>query len=112
MVEVINMDYIRTARSKGLKEKVVIYRHAFKNARIPLVTLLGLYIPSLFSGAVILETVFVWPGIGKILIDSINNRDTSLAMACLSFSAVLMVLGNLLADIAYSFVDPRIKVED
>ena len=112
MVEVINMDYIRTARSKGLKEKVVIYRHAFKNARIPLVTLLGLYIPSLFSGAVILETVFVWPGIGKILIDSINNRDTSLAMACLIFSAVLMVLGNLLADIAYSFVDPRIKVED
>lgn len=112
MVEVINMDYIRTARSKGLKEKVVIYRHAFKNARIPLVTLLGLYIPSLFSGAVILETVFVWPGIGKILIDSTNNRDTSLAMACLIFSAVLMVLGNLLADIAYSFVDPRIKVED
>lgn len=111
MIEVINMDYIRTARSKGLKEKVVIYRHAFKNAQIPLVTLLGLYIPSLFSGAVILESVFVWPGIGKILIDAINNRDNSLVMASLVFSAILMVLGNLLSDIAYSFVDPRIKVD-
>lgn len=111
MVEVINMDYIRTARSKGLKEKTVIYRHAFKNAQIPLVTLLGMYIPSLFSGAVILETVFVWPGIGNILISAINQRDTSLVMACLMFSAILMVLGNLLADICYSMVDPRIKVE-
>lgn len=111
MIEVINQDYIRTARSKGLKEKVVIYRHAFKNALIPLVTLFGMYIPSLFSGAVILETVFIWPGIGKILIDAINKRDTSLATACLMFSAILMVLGNLLADILYSVVDPRIKVE-
>lgn len=111
MIEVINQDYIRTARSKGLKEKVVIYRHAFKNALIPLVTLFGMYIPSLFSGAVILETVFIWPGIGKILIDAINKRDTSLATACLMFSAILMVLGNLLADVLYSIVDPRIKVE-
>ncbi len=111
MVEVINMDYIRTARSKGLKEKTVIYRHAFKNAQIPLVTLLGMYIPSLFSGAVVLETVFVWPGIGNILINAINQRDTSLVSACLMFSAILMVLGNLLADVCYSLVDPRIKVE-
>lgn len=111
MIDVINQDYIRTARSKGLKEKVVIYRHAFKNALIPLVTLFGMYIPSLFSGAVILETVFIWPGIGKILIDAINKRDTSLATACLMFSAILMVLGNLLADILYSVVDPRIKVD-
>lgn len=111
MVEVINMDYVRTARSKGLKEKTVIYKHAFKNAQIPLVTLLGLYIPSLFSGAVILETVFVWPGIGNILINAINQRDTSLVSACLMFSAILMVLGNLLADVCYSLVDPRIKVE-
>lgn len=111
MVEVINMDYIRTARSKGLKEKTVIYRHAFKNAQIPLVTLLGMYIPSLFSGAVVLETVFVWPGIGNVLINAINQRDTSLVSACLMFSAILMVLGNLLADVCYSLVDPRIKVE-
>ena len=111
MVEVINMDYVRTARAKGLKEKTVIYKHAFKNAQIPLVTLLGLYIPSLFSGAVILETVFVWPGIGKVLIDAVNQRDTSLIMACLVFSAILMILGNLLSDLCYSLVDPRVKVD-
>ena len=111
MVEVINMDYVRTARAKGLKEKTVIYKHAFKNAQIPLVTLLGMYIPSLFSGAVILETVFVWPGIGKVLIDAVNQRDTSLIMACLVFSAILMILGNLLSDLCYSLVDPRVKVD-
>ena len=112
MIEVINQDYIRTARSKGLKEKVVIYKHAFRNAMIPLVTLLGMYIPSLFSGAVILETVFIWPGLGNILIDAINSRDNSLVTACLMFSAILMILGNLLADIFYSLVDPRIKVDE
>lgn len=112
MVEVINMDYVRTARSKGLKEKTVIYKHAFKNAQIPLVTLLGLYIPSLFSGAVILESVFIWPGIGKVLIDAINQRDNSLVMACLMFSALLMLLGNLLSDVCYTLVDPRIKVDE
>lgn len=111
MVEVINQDYVRTARAKGLKEKAVIYKHAFKNAQIPLVTLLGMYIPSLFAGATILESVFVWPGIGKVLIDSINQRDTSLTTACLVFSAVLMILGNLLSDVCYSLVDPRVKVE-
>ncbi len=111
MVEVINQDYVRTARAKGLKEKTVIYKHAFKNAQIPLVTLLGMYIPSLFAGATILESVFVWPGIGKVLIDSINQRDTSLTTACLVFSAVLMILGNLLSDVCYSLVDPRVKVE-
>lgn len=112
MVEVINMDYVRTARSKGLKEKVIIYKHAFKNAQIPLVTLLGMYIPTLFSGAVILETVFVWPGIGNILISAINQRDTSLVMACLMFSAVLMIVGNLISDICYTLVDPRVKVDE
>lgn len=111
MIDVINQDYIRTARAKGLKEKVVIYRHAFRNALIPLVTLLGMYIPSLFSGAIILESVFIWPGIGKLLIDSINGRDNSVVTACLMFSAILMVLGNLLSDVLYSIVDPRIKVE-
>lgn len=111
MIDVINQDYVRTARAKGLKEKVVIYRHAFKNALIPLVTLLGLYIPTLFSGAMILETVFAWPGLGKILVDSINAQDQSIITACLLFSAVLMLLGNLLSDILYSVVDPRVKVE-
>lgn len=111
MIDVINQDYVRTARAKGLKEKVVIYRHAFKNALIPLVTLLGLYIPTLFSGAMILETVFAWPGLGKILIDSITAQDQSIITACLMFSAMLMLAGNLLSDILYSVVDPRVKVE-
>ena len=91
--------------------KTVIYRHAFKNALIPLVTLLGLYIPSLFSGAMILESVFLWPGLGKILIEAISGQDQSIITACLMFSAILMVLGNLLSDILYSVVDPRVKVE-
>lgn len=111
MIDVINQDYVRTARAKGLKEKIVIYRHAFKNALIPLVTLLGMYIPSLFSGAMILESVFLWPGLGKILIDSINGQDQSIITACLMFSAILMLLGNLLSDILYSVVDPRVKVK-
>ena len=92
-----------------INEKI---KNAFKNAQIPLVTLLGLYIPSLFSGAVILESVFIWPGIGKVLIDAINQRDNSLVMACLMFSALLMLLGNLLSDVCYTLVDPRIKVDE
>lgn len=111
MIDVINQDYIRTARAKGLKEKVVIYRHAFKNALIPLVTLLGMYIPALFSGAMILESVFIWPGLGKVLVDAIQYQDQSIMTACLLFSAILMVAGNLLSDVLYSFVDPRVKVE-
>ena len=103
MIDVINQDYVRTARAKGLKEKTVIYRHAFKNALIPLVTLLGLYIPSLFSGAMILESVFLWPGLGKILIEAISGQDPSIITACLMFSAILMVLGNLLSDIPVSY---------
>lgn len=111
VIDVINQDYIRTARSKGLKEKVVIYRHAFRNALIPLVTLAGLYIPSLFAGAMILETVFLWPGIGNILYTSILDRDYSVVIATNVFYALLMVLGNLLSDISYALVDPRVKVD-
>ena len=111
VIEVINQDYIRTARSKGLSEKVVIYKHAFRNALLPIVTLLGLYIPSLFGGAIILETVFLWPGIGNILYTSILDRDYSMVMAANVFYAVLMLAGNLLADVSYALVDPRIKVK-
>lgn len=111
MIDVINQDYIRTARSKGLKEKTVIYRHAFKNALVPFVTLLGMMIPGLFSGSVIIESVFLWPGIGKVLIDAIRGQDQSLITATLMFSAILMVFGNLLSDVLYSVVDPRVKVE-
>jgi len=111
VIEVINQDYIRTARSKGLKEKVVIYRHAFRNALIPIVTLLGMYIPGLFGGAMILETVLVWPGIGNILYASVMGRDIWVVMAANTFFAVLMVLGNLASDISYALVDPRVKLE-
>jgi peptide/nickel transport system permease protein len=110
VIEVINQDYIRTARAKGLSEKVVIYRHAFRNALLPLVTLIGLEIPALFAGALILETVFLWPGIGNVLLGSIFDRDYSMVMAALTFYALLTVLGNLLADVAYALVDPRVRV--
>jgi len=109
MIDVLNQDYVRTARSKGLKEKVVIYRHAFKNALIPLVTLLGFSIPALFSGALITETIFQWPGIGRGLMQAIGTQDQSVILACLVFFCVLILIGNLLADILYSVVDPRIK---
>ncbi|MCF6464626.1 ABC transporter permease [Clostridium sp. Cult2] len=111
MLEVINQDYIRTARSKGLEEKVVIYKHAFRNALIPIITIVGFMIPGLFSGAVMLETVFNWPGIGRVLIDAVNLRDYNLMMALNMFFAILTLLGNLLADIGYALVDPRIKVD-
>lgn len=111
MIDVINQDYVRTARSKGLSEKVVIYKHAFRNSLIPLVTLLGLYIPTLFSGAVILETVFLWPGLGQLIYTSTINRDTAVVMAAFMFSSILILLGNLLSDVLYAVVDPRIKVD-
>ena len=111
MIDVMNQDYIRTARSKGLKEKVVIYRHAFKNALIPLVTLLGLYIPSLFAGAVILEQIFLWPGIGRALVTAIMMRDNSIVMLAMVFFASLTMLGNLLSDVLYSVADPRIRTK-
>lgn len=109
-LEVINQDYIRTARSKGLSEKVVIYKHAFRNALLPIVTLLGGWIPALFGGSLILETIFRWPGIGNTLYQAIFKQDTSLVMAINIFYAMLMLAGNLLADISYALVDPRVKV--
>lgn len=111
MLDVISQDYIRTARSKGLSEKVVIYKHAFRNALIPIVTILGFWIPALFSGAVIIETIFNWPGIGRILLESVTGRDYNLMMALMMFFAILTLIGNLLADIGYALVDPRVKVE-
>lgn len=111
VIDVINQDYIRTARSKGLKEKVVIYKHAFRNALIPIVTLLGLYIPGLFGGAILLETVFIWPGIGKVLYEAVMTSDIWLVMGANTFYAILTLLGNLLADMSYALVDPRVKLE-
>lgn len=109
MIETLNQDYIRTARAKGLSEKIVIYRHALKNSLIPVITIFGQSIPNLFGGAYITEKVFGWPGMGLLGVEAINNRDYQILMGLTLFTAVLVLLGNLLADIMYSFVDPRIR---
>ncbi len=111
MLEVIRQDYIRTARAKGLPERTVILKHAVRNALIPVVTLLGLYLPVLFSGTVVIETVFAWPGMGKLMVDSIFQRDYPVVMAGAFVFAVMVVVGNLVADLLYAAVDPRIRYE-
>lgn len=109
MLEVINQDYIRTARAKGLSEARVIFKHALRNALIPIVTLLGLYLPTLLSGSVLIETIFAWPGMGRLIVEAIMTRDYPLVMATSFVAATLVVLGNLLADVLYAVVDPRIR---
>lgn len=110
MLEVITQDYIRTARAKGLKERTVIYKHALKNALIPVVTVICISIGYLLSGALLTETVFSWPGMGTLVYQAILNRDYSLVTASTMVIAVFILLSNLLADIIYAFLDPRIKL--
>jgi peptide/nickel transport system permease protein len=109
MLEVIGQDYVRTARAKGLAERTVVLRHALRNALIPIVTLMGLSLPALFSGAVVVETIFAWPGMGRLIITAIFTQDVPVLTACFFFFALLVVVGNLLADLLYSLVDPRIR---
>lgn len=109
MMDVLRQDYIRTARSKGIKERVVVYKHALRNSMIPIVTLLGFSIPELFGGAILLETLFTWPGMGQLFFDAVNNRDFPVLMVTNMFFAVLTVLGSLVADILYAVIDPRIR---
>lgn len=109
MLEVIRQDYITTARSKGLSERVVIYRHALRNALLPVVTILGLSVPGLIGGAVIFETMFAIPGMGRLFYDSVMQRDYMVVMGVLVMGAVLTLVGNLLADIMYAIVDPRLR---
>lgn len=111
MLEVIRQDYIRTARAKGLDEARVIFKHALRNALIPVVTLLGLYLPLLFSGAVFIETVFAWPGMGRLIVEAISQRDYPVVMAASFLFAVMVVIGNLIADVLYAVVDPRIRYD-
>lgn len=111
MLEVIGQDYIRTARSKGLADRTVIYRHALKNALLPLVTLVGLQGGRLIGGAMITEVVFAWPGMGRLLAESLSGRDYPALMASFMLMSVLVVFCNLLADLSYSFIDPRISLE-
>lgn len=109
MLEILGQDYLRTARAKGLKESVVINRHALRNALITIVTVIGMQIPMLFAGAVITEQIFAWPGIGQLTIDSISGRDYPTLMAINLVAAVMVLAANLLTDIMCSVVDPRVK---
>jgi peptide/nickel transport system permease protein len=109
MLEVIKQDYIRTARSKGLSERVVIFKHAFRNSLLPIITMLGFIIPNLFSGAAILETIFSWPGLGRLTVEANFMRDYPVLMGATIISSALVILGSLIADILYAVADPRIK---
>jgi peptide/nickel transport system permease protein len=111
MLEVINRDYVRTARAKGLNERVTILRHALRNALIPVVTILGLNFGFMLSGAVIVETVFAWPGIGRYLIDGVNGRDFPVVQATVLLIAIGFVVGNLITDLLLVYIDPRIRFE-
>src|SRR5487761_2435237 len=108
MLEVLRQDYIRTARSKGLADRQVIFKHALRNALIPIVTLLGLTVPALLSGAAITETVFSWPGLGWLGVQSVIDRDYPVVLAVVMIGGTMVIIGILLADIAYAVVDPRI----
>ncbi len=109
MLEVLHQDYITTARAKGLPENAVIYRHALRNALLPLITLLGLSIPGLIGGSVIAESLFAIPGMGKLFYDAVLMRDFPVVMGILTIGAALTLLGNLLADLAYAWADPRVR---
>ena len=109
MLEVLNSDYIRTARAKGLGEGKVIYKHALRNAINPMVTLLGFEFASLLSGAALTEYVFQYPGLGRLILEAVMKSDINLVMASLMIGTIMLVLGNLLADILLKIVDPRVE---
>ncbi|SEG81586.1 ABC transporter permease [Bosea lathyri] len=109
MLEVINQDYVRTARAKGLSERYILLRHALRNALLPMITITGLHVPTLLSGALVTETVFTWPGMGRLFLDSISYRDYPTIMGILMLTAVLVLLGSLIADLLYGLADPRIE---
>jgi peptide/nickel transport system permease protein len=109
MLEVVEQDYVRTARAKGLSEDEVYYKHALRNALLPIATIFGFLVPSLIGGSVIIETVFAWPGIGRLAYQSVLARDYSVVMTILTISSALTLVGNLVADVLYAIVDPRIR---
>ena len=111
MLEVVRQDFVRTARAKGLPGRVVIRRHALRNALIPLVTVLGVAIPGVLAGAPLTETVFSWPGVGKLLVDSTLGGDYAVAQGIIMFIAIMVILSNLLVDLVYGILDPRIRYD-
>ncbi len=113
MVEVLGSDYVRTARAKGLRERAVIYKHALRNAVIPVVTVAGMQFGELLSGAILVETVYNWPGMGRLAFNSILRRDTPTLLGILFLSsAVLVTVANLLVDFCYQLIDPRMRLGD
>ena len=111
LLEVIRQDYVRAARARGLGRAQVLFRHALPNALLPLITVLGLYLPILFSGAVFVETVFAWPGMGWLMVEAVSSRDYPLILAGSLLFATLVVVGNLLADVLYAWADPRVRYD-
>jgi peptide/nickel transport system permease protein len=111
MLDVLHMDYIRTARGKGLKERLVLYRHALRNAAIPLVTLFALDLPYIFAGSLYTELLFSWPGMGRLYYQAAVRRDYPVLLAVLIIGAAVVLLFNLLADIAYAYLDPRVRYD-
>jgi peptide/nickel transport system permease protein len=109
MLDVIHLDYIRTARAKGVGERTVIYKHALKNAALPLITLIALDLPYLFAGALFVEIIFAWPGLGNFFYFATVNRDYAVMLGIVVFIAVFVIIGNLVADVAYSYLDPRVR---
>jgi len=110
MLDVINQDFIRTARAKGLADRVVLYKHALRNAVLPVVTVLGLQFGNVLAGAILVETVFNWPGLGRLAFESVLRRDYPTILGVLVFSSIVVIVMNLLTDLAYRLIDPRIKV--
>ncbi len=111
MLDVLRQDYMRTARAKGADERRVIFRHGLKNALIPIITVIGMQLSNVLTGSVLAETVFAWPGVGRLIFDSISKRDTPMVTGCIILSCVLMSLVNVLVDVLYAFFDPRIKAQ-
>ncbi len=111
MIELLSLDYMRTARAKGLRERFVVVRHGFRNALLPILTLLGLTIPELFAGALLVEQIFAFPGIGQLTFQAAINKDYPLIMGAVLFTSILVLLGNLLADVAYGWADPRVRFD-
>jgi peptide/nickel transport system permease protein len=109
MLDVLSSDYIRTARAKGLADRVVLYKHALRNALLPVVTMLGLQFGNVMAGAIIVETVFNWPGLGRLAFDSVLRRDYPTILGVLLFSSIVVIVMNVLTDLAYRLIDPRIK---
>jgi peptide/nickel transport system permease protein len=111
MLEVLRQDFIRTERAKGLSERMVIYKHAVRNAMVPVVTVIGLNFGLLLAGAILTETVFSWPGVGRLVVEAVYERDYPLVVGCILIFAIIFVIVNLITDIFYTYIDPRIKYE-